>query len=84
MNGAVKAPKFDWGRMDLQEVLRDLPEAYACERVVMYAQAFAMRAAAASKQQWEVKSGEVARVLSGGNVLRGKLLERWVRRGGVI
>ena len=83
MNGAVKAPKFDWGRMDLQEVLRDLPEAYACERAVMYAQAFAMLAAAASKQQWEVKSGEVARVLSGGNVLRGKLLERWVRRGGV-
>ena len=83
MNGAVKAPKFDWGRMDLQEVLRDLPEAYACERVVMYAQAFAMLVAAASKQQWEVKSGEVARVLSGGNVLRGKLLERWVRRGGV-
>ena len=41
--------------MDLQEVLRDLPEAYACERVVMYAQAFAMLAAAASKQQWEVK-----------------------------
>lgn len=70
--------------MDLQEVLRDLPEAYACERVVMYAQAFAMLAVAASKQQWEVKSGEVARVLSGGNVLRGKLLERWVRRGGVI
>lgn len=84
MNGTVKAPKFDWGRMDLQEVLRDLPEAYACERVVMYAQAFAMLAVAASKQQWEVKSGEVARVLSGGNVLRGKLLERWVRRGGVI
>ncbi|KAK8821905.1 hypothetical protein WA538_000003 [Blastocystis sp. DL] len=75
VNGTVKAPKFDWGRMDLQEVLRDLPEAYACERVVMYAQAFAMLAAAASKQQWEVKSGEVARVLSGGNVLRGKLLE---------
>ena len=83
MNGAVKAPKFDWSRVDLQEVLRDLPEAYACERTVLYAQAFAMLAAAASKQQWEVKSGEVARMLSGGNVLRGKLLERWVRRGAV-
>ena len=64
-------------------MLRDLPEAYACERAVLYAQACAMLAAAASKQQWEVKSGEVARVLSGGNVLRGKLLERWVRRGAV-
>lgn len=83
MNGAVKAPKFDWGRVDLQEVLRDLPEAYACERVVMYAQAFALLAAAASKQQWEVKREEVARVLSGGNVLRGKLLERWARRAAV-
>ena len=79
MNGAVKAPKFDWSRVDLQEVLRDLPEAYACERAVLYAQAFALLAAAAGKQQWEVERSEVARVLSGGNVLRGKLLERWAR-----
>ena len=76
MNGAVKAAKFDWSRVDLQEVLRDLPAAYACERAVLYAQAFPMLAAAASAQQWEVKRSEVARVLSGGNVLRGKLLER--------
>jgi len=30
VNGTVKAPKFDWGRMDLQEVLRDLPDSRLC------------------------------------------------------
>lgn len=70
----MKGPKFDWSKMDLQEVLRDMEVAYACGRMVMYAQAFALLAAASKTHGWEVKCGEVARVLAAGNLLRCPLL----------
>lgn len=76
MNGLVKGPKFDWSRVDLQTVLKDMEDAYACGRIVLYAQAFAMITAASSTYQWEVNCSEVARVLTAGNVLRCKLLEQ--------
>ena len=72
----MKAPKFDWSKMDIQEVLKDMREAYTCARAVLYSQAFSMILHASEKHQCEVNCSEVARVLSGGNVLRCKLLQK--------
>ena len=71
----MKAPKFDWAHLDLQAVLQDQLAAYACARVVLYAQAFGLLAAAA-KNEWRVDLAEVARVLRGGSVIRCALLKR--------
>ena len=75
----MKAPKFDWSKMDLQEVLKDMRDAYACARVVLYSQAFAMLFHASQKHQWEIDCSQVARVFSGGNILRSKLLVKYVQ-----
>ena len=72
----MKAPKFDWAHLDLQAVLQDQLAAYACARVVLYAQAFGLLAAAAKKSEWKVDLAEVARVLRGGSVIRCALLKR--------
>ena len=72
----MKAPKFDWSHLDLQAVLQDQLAAYACARVVLYAQAFGLLAAAAKKKVWKVDLAEVARVLRGGSVIRCALLKR--------
>lgn len=72
----MKAPKFDWSHLDLQAVLQDQLAAYACARVVLYAQAFGLLAAAAKKSEWKVDLAEVARVLRGGSVIRCALLKR--------
>ena len=72
----MKAPKFDWAHLDLQAVLQDQLAAYACARVVLYAQAFGLLAAAAKKIEWKVDPAEVARVLRGGSVIRCALLKR--------
>ena len=72
----MKAPKFDWSHLDLQAVLQDQLAAYACARVVLYAQAFGLLAAAAKQNEWRVDLAEVARVLRGGSVIRCALLKR--------
>lgn len=72
----MKAPKFDWSHLDLQAVLQDQLAAYACARVVLYAQAFGLLAVAAKKNEWRVDLAEVARVLRGGSVIRCALLKR--------
>lgn len=72
----MKAPKFDWAHLDLQAVLQDQLAAYACARVVLYAQAFGLLTAAAKKNEWRVDLAEVARVLRGGSVIRCALLKR--------
>ena len=72
----MKAPKFDWAHLDLQAVLQDQLAAYACARVVLYAQAFGLLAAAAKKSEWKVDLAEVAHVLRGGSVIRCALLKR--------
>jgi 6-phosphogluconate dehydrogenase len=72
----VKAPKFDWGKLDLQEVLKDCLVAYNCSRLVMYAQAFSLLRNASMKNAWEMNLAEMARALSGGCVIRCTLLKR--------
>lgn len=72
----LKAPKFDWEHLDLQAVLQDQLHAYACARLVLYAQAFSLLAAAAAQHEWKVDLAAVARVLSGGCVIRCALLKK--------
>lgn len=72
----LKAPKLDWAHLDLQAVLQDQLHAYACARLVLYAQAFSLLAAASAQHEWKVDLAAVARVLSGGCVIRCALLKK--------
>ena len=53
----IAAPKFNWSKVDLQEVSRDLRAAHACARDVLFAQVFAALHGAAA----QAKPGEPRR-----------------------
>lgn len=72
----IAAPKFDWSKVDLQEVSRDLRAAHACARDVLFAQVFAALHGAAQSRGWEAHLAEMAAVLRGGCVLRCDRLEK--------
>ena len=57
-------------------MLQDQLHAYACARLVLYAQAFSLLAAASTQHEWKVDLAAVARVLSGGCVIRCALLKK--------
>lgn len=70
----IRAPKFDWSKVDNQEIIKDQLVAYSTARILLYAQSFAFITSACQQNQWKVNLGEVARILCGGSVIRCKLL----------
>lgn len=62
-------------------MLQDQLHAYACARLVLYAQAFSLLAVASAQHQWKLDLAAVARVLCGGCVIRCALLKKWARAG---
>ena len=57
-------------------MLQDQLHAYACVRLVLYAQAFSLLAAASAQHERKVDLAAVARVLRGGCVIRCALLKK--------
>ena len=72
----IRAPKFDWAKVDVQEILKDQLVAYSTARILLYAQSFAFLASASQQNQWNLNLSEVAHTLCGGSIIRCTLLEK--------
>ncbi|CBK22995.2 uncharacterized protein [Blastocystis hominis] len=74
----ISAPKFDWSKVDLQEISRDLHDAHDCARDILCAQVFGALVAIAKTREWELHLPELAGVLRGGCEIRCDRMEKWV------
>ena len=70
----LEGPEFDWNKLDHVAFLEDLRNSYVCSQLSIIAQAFTLLKIASEEYEWNMKLGEIARVIQGMSFCRCGLL----------
>ena len=68
------APKFDWSKIQRDQLVEDLKSALYCSKICSYAQGLNLIHKASDELGWGINLGECARIWLGGCIIQAKFL----------